>query len=158
MASFNKDTYDPRSESSNGVEQEGFLVLSLTTGKDVEGGRPSCLCGCGGTPSGKKARFIPGHDARYKGMLNRAHIAGVKVVIVEDGTAKEPVTAMSLAKAQGWESNVKAAKDTYDKAAKAREERAAKAEADKAAKAEAKAKAEQEKEAQADPNVEVSAA
>lgn len=158
MASFNKDKYDPRSESSKGHEEEGVLSVAITTGKDVEGGRPSCLCGCGGTPSGKKARFIPGHDARYKGMLNRAHIAGIKVVIVEDGVRKDPVTAMSLAKAQGWESNVKAAKDTYDQAAKAREDRAAKAAKEKADKEAAKAAAAQEAEAQADPNVEVTAA
>jgi len=27
--------------------------------------RAPCLCGCGGFPKGKKARFLPGHDARY---------------------------------------------------------------------------------------------
>lgn len=29
------------------------------------GGRPPCLCGCGGTPASKGAKFLPGHDARY---------------------------------------------------------------------------------------------
>jgi hypothetical protein len=28
-----------------------------------------CKCGCGGTPVGKTARFIPGHDGRLKGRL-----------------------------------------------------------------------------------------
>lgn len=28
-----------------------------------------CQCGCGGTPVGKTARFIPGHDGRLKGQL-----------------------------------------------------------------------------------------
>jgi hypothetical protein len=33
--------------------------------------RPPCLCGCGGYPKGKTARFIPGHDARYHAALRR---------------------------------------------------------------------------------------
>lgn len=33
--------------------------------------RAACLCGCGATPSGKKARFMPGHDARYHGRIKR---------------------------------------------------------------------------------------
>ena len=28
-----------------------------------------CICGCGETPSGKRSRFIIGHDARYRGFL-----------------------------------------------------------------------------------------
>lgn len=28
-----------------------------------------CVCGCGETPSGKRSRFIIGHDARYRGFL-----------------------------------------------------------------------------------------
>lgn len=34
--------------------------------------RPPCLCGCGGYPKGAKARFIPGHDARYHAAQKRA--------------------------------------------------------------------------------------
>lgn len=34
--------------------------------------RPACLCGCGGTPKGKKSRFIPGHDARWHAAQKRA--------------------------------------------------------------------------------------
>ena len=33
-------------------------------------GRP-CLCGCGGTPKGKKSLFLVGHDARLHGELKR---------------------------------------------------------------------------------------
>ena len=36
-----------------------------TVEPETEPTRPPCLCGCGGTPKGKKARFLPGHDARY---------------------------------------------------------------------------------------------
>lgn len=35
------------------------------------GPREPCLCGCGGIPSGKKSRFMQGHDARLKGMAQR---------------------------------------------------------------------------------------
>lgn len=31
--------------------------------------RLPCLCGCGLFPSGKKSRFVPGHDGRIKGLL-----------------------------------------------------------------------------------------
>ena len=30
-----------------------------------------CLCGCEGSPKGKKALFCMGHDSRVKGVLNR---------------------------------------------------------------------------------------
>jgi hypothetical protein len=39
--------------------------------------RPPCLCGCGGYPKGKNARFIPGHDARYHAALKKAAKAEV---------------------------------------------------------------------------------
>ena len=31
--------------------------------------RRPCECGCGQLPSGRKSRFIPGHDGRLKGLL-----------------------------------------------------------------------------------------
>lgn len=34
--------------------------------------RTPCLCGCGGFPKGSKARFIPGHDARYHAAQKKA--------------------------------------------------------------------------------------
>ncbi len=36
-----------------------------TTTSEPAGDREPCLCGCGGFPKGAKARFIPGHDARF---------------------------------------------------------------------------------------------
>lgn len=35
----------------------------------VETPRANCLCGCGASPRGKKAVFVPGHDARLVSML-----------------------------------------------------------------------------------------
>ena len=37
--------------------------------------RPPCVCGCGGTPKGKKARFLPGHDARYHARIKAEALA-----------------------------------------------------------------------------------
>lgn len=34
--------------------------------------RPECLCGCGGTPKGKNARYLPGHDARHLSVMKKA--------------------------------------------------------------------------------------
>jgi hypothetical protein len=33
--------------------------------------RPPCLCGCGGFPKGKNARYVPGHDARHHAAIKR---------------------------------------------------------------------------------------
>jgi len=38
----------------------------------IAAGRPPCLCGCGGYPKGKNARYVPGHDARHHAALKRA--------------------------------------------------------------------------------------
>lgn len=38
--------------------------------------RPACLCGCGQTPKGETARFMIGHDARYKSQLIAAAMGG----------------------------------------------------------------------------------
>ena len=37
-----------------------------------------CLCGCGGTPKSAKARFVPGHDARYHAAEKRRADAEAK--------------------------------------------------------------------------------
>jgi len=37
----------------------------------VETPREPCLCGCGHTPTRKKSRFMPGHDAQLKAALYR---------------------------------------------------------------------------------------
>jgi hypothetical protein len=47
--------------------------IRVTVEDDPQGEeRPPCLCGCGGTPKGKKSRFIPGHDARYHAAQKKA--------------------------------------------------------------------------------------
>lgn len=48
------------------------LVLTVREGQ--------CLCGCGADVA-KGRRFRQGHDARLRGMLGRAHTAGVPVTV-----------------------------------------------------------------------------
>ncbi len=64
--------------SGDGVSKitiEGASIRDLFpedgTESEAEGIHAPCLCGCTGTPTGKKAIFIPGHDARLKGYLIR---------------------------------------------------------------------------------------
>jgi len=38
----------------------------------IAAGRPPCLCGCGGYPKGKKARYLPGHDAKHHSAQKKA--------------------------------------------------------------------------------------
>lgn len=40
--------------------------------------RPPCLCGCGGFPKGKKARYLPGHDARHHSALKKARLGSAQ--------------------------------------------------------------------------------
>lgn len=53
--------------------------------------RAACLCGCGATPLGRKARFITGHDGRLMGNLLRRAYAG-------DGAALEELAALGWSK------------------------------------------------------------
>lgn len=69
--------YDPVKESSPGLKSVDPGQLSLL--RPWFGDALACPCGCGEAPRGKKATFVMGHDARLKGMLMRAHLAGVKV-------------------------------------------------------------------------------
>lgn len=81
MNKFNPDKYDPRADSTPGLPRRaGSISLLVGTGM--------CGCGCGNAPTGDKARFQMGHDARLKGKLTRALAARVDVALVEetDGT------------------------------------------------------------------------
>lgn len=82
--------FDPAAESTAdyAVEaaKEGVVILDIS-GK-------ACLCGCQEETPG---RFRPGHDAKLKGKLLRAHLAGVKVRALYDEGEKE-MTARAFAK------------------------------------------------------------
>lgn len=87
MGRFNANTYDPRTESSSGVDHEqGVLVLD-------QRGERTCHCGCLGEVAGAKSTFQMGHDARLRGKLIRAHLAGVPVRVHIDAPEDEQLTA-----------------------------------------------------------------
>jgi hypothetical protein len=89
MGRFNPSNYDPRTESTEGHEVEGRLVVVVPTSD-------SCRCGCLAEVAGKKSLFRMGHDARLRGRLMRAHLAGVRVTY-KGFNVSEDLTAMEFA-------------------------------------------------------------
>lgn len=119
MPRFNPKHYSPTHDSSSGfkdrAKREGVLVVDQREAPASQDGdsRVPCLCGCGHVPEGKKSKFMMGHDARYRGMLIRAHLTDTAVVIVtrnaENGIegSLPSVPAMTLAKREKWDSYLK---------------------------------------------------
>ena len=80
-------------------------VEKKTATKKDTAPRVACRCGCGETPKGKKARFIPGHDARLRGILLRAIGAAESENPTSDDIAdakRELSNVPDLAWAWGW--------------------------------------------------------
>lgn len=71
-----KATVKPAAKAPKQTKEEAMAIVA---------GRPPCLCGCGGYPKGRKARYLPGHDARHHAALKRAE--------AEAAQAKAPVRA-----------------------------------------------------------------
>lgn len=84
MNKFSPARYDPAIDSTRGLPPRPDSV-SLIVGDGL------CACGCGDSPSGKKAKFCMGHDARLKGVLQRVHSAGLTVALVEETTGTAEV-------------------------------------------------------------------
>jgi len=59
-----------------------------------------CWCGCGDKLTNEKRKFLPGHDARYKSILLRAHRAG-ELITIDRGNGREQRPALELATAMG---------------------------------------------------------
>lgn len=79
MNKFSPVRYNPLDDSTAGLPRRSDSV-SLLAGVSL------CACGCGDTPAGTKAKFCMGHDARLKGVLTRAHSAGVTIALVDSET------------------------------------------------------------------------
>lgn len=111
---------------------------NVTTAASFAAG--TCRCGCG-AEVGKGSKFRPGHDARYKGILIRAAVAGDTIVV--NGESKTPLEA-AYTDEFDYRENVQRALDTAAKSGATAEERKVAADAKKAerdaAKAEEKAK------------------
>lgn len=122
--------YNPASDSTPAMakasERDGRVHL------DWSGDPAPCLCGCKGKATG---RFQPGHDARLKGKLLRAHLADVEFHI-SDGKTTANVPAIRLAEVvstskHDWKAALLTGAETAKKrladAAKRKEEAAKKA-------------------------------
>jgi uncharacterized membrane protein len=124
-------SYDPTKDSTPVLAKKardtGRLVLDISDS--------ACLCGCMEPTSG---RFRPGHDARLKGRLLRAHLNKVGVLIVKDGK-EQAMTARAYAKEvssdaydwtaaldRAWEKQKSAAAALRAKVESAKAERSAK--------------------------------
>lgn len=103
MAKFNSDRWKPVDDSSPGYRtlDPTCVVLNVRVGVENDIG---CPCGCGDFPSGRKATFCMGHDARLRGVLIRAHLMGVKIRYYIDGTLGEPAEAEKVAEYYHWTS------------------------------------------------------
>lgn len=106
MPRFNPARWKPVDDSSPGYRtvDPSRVVINIKAGED----RHSCGCGCGEFPSGKKAKFAMGHDARFRGALIRAHLTGTEVLILSDGVGRA-MTAMERAEHYGWKEYLDAA-------------------------------------------------
>lgn len=134
MARFNPAKYDPRNDSSpdtddlrvDGYENDVIIELGAVDGSKL------CNCGCGDPLPERKngktvetTRFIQGHDARFRGILIRAHLTNTEIT-VRDGAMQTSSSAMQLAtnldlgrKNAHWVSSLQNAQNTFDaKAAK----------------------------------------
>lgn len=108
MPRFSPSKYNPAKDSSpgseiyrynEGDEDPGCEGVILLVEKD------QCLCGCGEYPKGKDAKFCMGHDARYRGILQRAHMTGTEINVFNEGTLVSG-PAMSFARDLGWEEHI----------------------------------------------------
>lgn len=113
MPRFDPKRWRPSKDSSprhfQTAVKDKRVHLDVAVRYGNEGGvEYGCPCGCGGWPKGQKARFAMGHDARYRGILIRAHLTGTQVVrhlipvnIPQASEAMVAESALDLAKIEG---------------------------------------------------------
>lgn len=82
------------------------VVLHITVNEE---NAFSCPCGCDEYPTGKKTTFCMGHDARLRGVLIRAHLAGVQIRYIVNKVVGESIDAYDAARAHFWGSYLDAA-------------------------------------------------
>jgi hypothetical protein len=63
----------PAVVNADGTPTDATLdFLAMVSAETVAAEPRFCECGCGGSPKGKKARYLPGHDARHHSALKAA--------------------------------------------------------------------------------------
>lgn len=121
MGKTNYGKYSPKSDSTPGITHDFDPDSTVVLKACNDGGefKAGCPCGCGEAALSKGRTFGMGHDARYRGRLIRAHVAGCIVAHVQlDGKGRVEHSAVdtALAKAaeHGWERYLEAAKERED--------------------------------------------
>lgn len=121
MPRHNLAKYDPRTDSSAGTDeyrQDGDGVILMQRPGD-------CPCGCLTKPLSKGRTFAMGHDARFRGILIRAHCTGNEVTVIDpDSKEREVFKAMALAETHDWAEYLATAKTREDEKAQRRLDRA----------------------------------
>lgn len=72
QAVLGAEAIEPKAKPARRKGQRRTPAEKIAEGKAQ---RPPCLCGCGGSPKGKNARYLPGHDARHHAALKAAREA-----------------------------------------------------------------------------------
>jgi len=88
--------------------------------------RVPCLCGCGEIPTRNTAEFVPGHDAKLKALLIKAHLEGTSITITNGEVTRE-ATALEIATERDWDGFLLVAERRATRKAAEKAERAAKA-------------------------------
>ena len=97
MGKFNIDQYTPEQDSSASLRE--FAQESDKVALAVGSGY--CQCGCE-KPVKPTSTFRQGHDARFKGILIRAHLTDTEIFLNHGGNATQ-TSAFHLAEERGWE-------------------------------------------------------
>lgn len=99
--------YDPRADSSPDIPES---IRAAYPGLIIAQHPGVCQCGCG-TRQTRKTRFLPGHDAKLKGKLQRAVAADVAVHEIGQDGEVHTTPAIDVARYYGWETIVQKGAD-----------------------------------------------
>ncbi len=85
------------------TKSEATTEATETDAKQAAPRRP-CMDGCGGFPKGRRANFLPGHDAKLRGIFLRAELAEADDVtdFERDESAREMAAVVNVEWARNW--------------------------------------------------------
>lgn len=97
MPRFDQKRWRPAHDSTPALWRVNHRCVVL--GIAESGPRRGCPCGCGEYPTGLRAVFRMGHDARLRGKLIRAHLTGTGVIeVYGEEEPNLPIPAMEIAR------------------------------------------------------------
>lgn len=119
MGRFNPKKWTPVQDSTPGLKTQDprSVVLAWVEHVTEDGGiLEGCPCGCESFPRNAKSKFVIGHDARFKGILIRAHLTGTSIRYFDIATQElvTPENPMHIARDLGWEQYLKDAAEKME--------------------------------------------